>query len=74
MNKIIINEEVKRSFEEISSRLYNFKYALDYFVLNLENDNTMMLNTTCLSLVLKEYYNVTKEKYNKLEENLGLLF
>ena len=69
----IFNDEIQLRFDEISNKLYNFKYSFDLFINYLEDETDIPLNAQCFALILKEYFNKTKEDYNKLEEDLGIL-
>ena len=39
----------------------------------LEDETETTLNIRCLALILNNYFNIIKEEYNKLEEDLGVL-
>lgn len=71
---ICLNIETKQKFEDIGSKLYNFKYSLEAFINELEGDAEISLGNLCLLLILRDYFNKLKEDYNKLEEDLGVLF
>ena len=47
-----------------------FKLFIDY----LEDETDIPLQVKCFALILNEYFNKTKKDFNKLEEDLGVLF
>ena len=69
----IFSETLKQQFEDIGTKLYNFKYSFDLFVNCLEDEADVPLKLQCLALVLDNYFNMIKKEYNKLEEDLGVL-
>lgn len=68
----IFNEEIKQRFEDIGSELYNFKYSFELFINYLEGETDIPLKAQCLALTLYQYFNIAKENFNKLEEDLGV--
>lgn len=69
----IFNDELKQRFEDIGSNLYNLKYSFDLFINYLEDEVDTPLKVQCLALILNKYFNITKEEYNRLEEDLNVL-
>lgn len=74
MDKEILNNETLEKFEVISNRMFNIKHCFELFIYNLQNDgyaeNSVEIIT--LGLILKEYFNQTKEIYNNLESEIGV--
>lgn len=74
MEKIFIEESCKEKFEIIRNRMFNIKHSFNLFINTLENDylseNSVEIIT--YGLILKEYFNQTKEKFNELEQELNL--
>lgn len=68
------NSEIIEKFEEINHRMFNIKHSFELFLYDLQNDgyaeNPVELITFCS--ILKEYFNQTKEIYNKLEKELNI--
>lgn len=73
IDKLCSDEFVHR-FEDIGSKLYNFKHSFDAFINELEGNGYISLGALCSLLILKDYFNNLKEDYNKLEEDLGVIF
>lgn len=69
----IFSTEIKQRFENVGDKLYNLKYSFDLFTNYLEDETETTLNIRCLALILNNYFNIIKEEYNKLEEDLGVL-
>ncbi len=69
----IFNQKTIEKFENISSKLYNIKYCLEFYLDYIENETDAPLNVICTGLIIKEYFNNTKNEYNRLEEDLGIL-
>lgn len=69
----ILSEKLKQRFEDIGSKLYNLKYSFDLLINCIEDEVDVPLELKCLALILNNYFNITKEEYNKLEEDLGVL-
>ena len=72
-DKNLFSEEIKERFDRFSSRMYNFKHSLNFFFESLENETELTLELVCFCYILKEYFNNTKEEYNQLEKDFGLL-
>lgn len=72
-NKYFFSHEILEKFQQIDSKLYNLKYCLDRFVNDIEDETDSSLSIICLGLIIKHYFNTTKEEFNKLEEELGVL-
>lgn len=72
-NKNMFSDEMIDKFNEIGSKLFNLKYAIEHLVDSLENETNVSLGIICLSHILKHYFNNTKLEYNKLEEDLNTL-
>lgn len=70
----LLDEQVKERFENIGNKMYNFKYSLEECINELEDNAEIPLGKLCLLLILKNYFNNLKEDYNKLEEELGVLY
>ena len=70
----VFNTETKQRFEEIGSKLYNFKYSFEIFINDLQDNTDIPLGNLCLLLILKNYFDSLKNEYNKLEEDLGVLY
>lgn len=69
----LFSTKTRQRFEDIGSKLYNFKYSLEAFVNELQDNSDIPLGNLCLLLILRDYFNNLKEDYNKLEEDLGVL-
>ena len=69
----LFSTKTRQRFEDIGSKLYNFKYGFDLIFNYLENEEDISLNSICLLIILKKYFSEIKEDYNKLEEDLGVL-
>lgn len=74
LNQKIFNNEIICKFDNIGNKLYNLKYSLDLYINYLESETEVPIKAQCLGLILREYFNEIKEDYNKLEEELGILF
>ena len=74
LNQKVFSNEMQYKFENIDNKLYNLKYSFDLYISYLENETDVPLKAQCLGLILKEYFNEIKDDYNKLEEDLGILF
>ena len=72
-NKLLNNERIEQ-FEKISCKLYNFKYSFETFIKEIEDSADISLGNLCLLLILRDYFNNLKDDYNKLEEDLGILY
>lgn len=70
----IFSKELKERFNILDSELYNLKHAFKLFVDYLEDETEIPLQVKCFALILNEYFNKTKKDFNKLEEDLGVLF
>ena len=70
----IFSKELKERFNILDSELYNLKHAFKLFVDYLEDETDIPLKAKCFALILNEYFNKTKKDFNKLEEDLGILF
>lgn len=69
----LFSTKTRQRFEDIGSKLYNFKYSFEAFVNELQDNSDIPLGNLCLLLILRDYFNNLKEDYNKLEEDLGVL-
>ncbi len=67
------SQEILEKFQQIDSKLYNLKYCLEMFINYIEDEADASLSIVCLGLIIKHYFNTTKEEFNKLEEELGVL-
>jgi len=72
-NKNLFNDEIKEKFNRFSSRMYNLKHSLNFFLSCLEDETEPNLELICFCYILKDYFNTTKEEYNQLEKDLGVL-
>ena len=72
-DKNLFSEEIKERFDRFSSRMYNFKHSLNFFLHSLEDETEPTLELICFCYLLKDYFNTTKDEYNQLEQDLGLL-
>ena len=74
MKTRLINNELTETFELIGSRMFNLKHCFELFEYNLQNDGYAEnpVEITTFFIILKEYFNHTKELYNKLEDELGI--
>lgn len=72
-NSKIFSKELKEKFEDIDNKLYNLKHSFDLYINYLESDINIPLKAQCLALILNNYFNIVKDEYNKLEEDLGVL-
>ena len=74
MNKqCIINEKISEKFNDINSKLYNFKHSIQLFVDCLEDNDNVSVNVICLAIILKEYFEQIKQEYTHLLEILNIL-
>ena len=69
----LFSTKTRQRFEDIGSKLYNFKYSFEAFVNELQDNSDIPLGNLCLLLILRDYFNNLKEDYNKLEDDLGVL-
>ena len=74
MEDSILNNDITEKFELISSRLFNIKHCFNLFIYTLQNasfdENSVEIIT--FGIILKEYFNQTKNIYNNLENELGI--
>ena len=68
----IFSDEFKIRFDNISNKLYNFKYGFNLIINYLENESDISVDSICLLLILKKYFSEIKDDYNKLEQDLGV--
>ena len=72
-SQILFNDEIRNEFEDISSALFNFKYTFELLLNYIQDEADTSINVQCLILILKNYFEETKQKYNDLKEKLGVL-
>ena len=72
-NKKYFSDEIIEKFADISEKLYNIKYSLELLRDEIEQEPAIPLNLICTFVILKEYFDKTKEDYNSLEKELGIL-
>lgn len=73
INQTLFNDEIRNEFEDISSALFNFKYTFELLLNYIQDETDTSINVQCLILILKNYFEDTKQKYNDLKEKLGVL-
>ncbi len=69
-----LNDEVIEKFETIGRRMFNIKHCFELFLYIFQNEcfNENSVEIITFGLILKEYFNQTKEIYNNLEKELGI--
>lgn len=72
-NKDLFDNETIEKFRAFSSKLYNLKHGLELYMNYLADETDASLEALCLGAIIKNYFNVAKEEFNKLEEELGVL-
>lgn len=72
-NKYSFDDETIEKFQELSSKLYNLKYCLEMYMNYIEGETNIPLGVLCLGIIIKNYFNLAKVEFNKLEDELGIL-
>lgn len=72
-NKYSFDNETIEKFQELSSKLYNLKHCLEMYMNYIEDETDASLGVLCLGIIIKNYFNIAKEEFNKLEDELGVL-
>ena len=72
-NPKLFSKEIKEKFENINNKFYNMKYALDLINNTLEYNTEVPIQIKVTVTIFYDYFLKTKDEYNALEEELGVL-
>lgn len=71
--KYLFDDEIKEKFYNIDSKFHIIKHALETIIRIIESEGELEFGYISILMVINAFFEKTKEDYNNLEEELGVL-